>query len=220
MPPSPLRRASGSHAVYSELRRRILALELEPGERLNETRLTASFGVSRTPFREAVRLLLAEGLLEQLPTGGVVVRDISTRDVEELYAVRAVLEGLQAREAAARAGEADLTALEGLVERNARLVDLPDDAMHAGQEFHALIARIADNAWAQRVHDQTGVQMARYRVFTNESDERRHAALAEHRDILAALQAGDAERARNLAERHVLTARDIAVAAVLARLGR
>ena len=84
------------------------------------------------------------------------------------------------------AAGAGALAYAGLVERNARLVDLPDDAMHAGQEVHALIARIADNAWAQRVHDQTGVQMARYRAFTNESGERRHAALAEHRDILAA----------------------------------
>ena len=65
-----MRRASGGQLVYTELRRRILDLELEPGQRLYEPELAAELQVSRTPLREALRLLLAEDLLDQLPTGG------------------------------------------------------------------------------------------------------------------------------------------------------
>lgn len=215
---SPLRRASGSQLVYTELRRQILALELAPGVRLNETELAASLGVSRTPFREAVRLLFAEGLLEQLPTGGVVVRGISADDIEELYGVRAALEGLLAAEATARATPADLARLESLVDRNARLVDLPDEAMRAGHDFHEAIASIASNSWAQRLHAQIDVQMARYRVFTNETQDRRTQALAEHRAILAAIGTGDPTIARAAAEEHVHSAREVAVVAVAAHL--
>ena len=73
-----MRRASGGQLVYTELRRRILDLELEPGQRLYEPELAAELQVSRTPLREALRLLLAEDLLDQLPTGGMVVRPLST----------------------------------------------------------------------------------------------------------------------------------------------
>ena len=69
-----MRRASGGQLVYTELRRRILDLELQPGQRLYEPELAAELQVSRTPLREALRLLLAEDLLDQLPTGGMVVR--------------------------------------------------------------------------------------------------------------------------------------------------
>lgn len=96
------RRASGGQLVYTELRRRILDLELQPGQRLYEPQLSAELQVSRTPLREALRLLLAEDLLDQLPTGGMVVRPLSATEIEELYSVRAVLEGLMTGEAAAR----------------------------------------------------------------------------------------------------------------------
>ena len=69
--PQPARRASGAHLVYAELRRRILDLELRPGQRLYEPELSATLQVSRTPLREALRLLLAEDLIDQLPTGGM-----------------------------------------------------------------------------------------------------------------------------------------------------
>lgn len=189
-----------------------------PGERLHEAALSADLGVSRTPYREAVRLLMAEGLLEQLPTGGVVVRGVSARDIEELYAVRAALEGLMTASAATVAGQADRTRLESLLDRNARLVDLPQQAGEAGHDIHLALAEIAGNSWARRLHAQVDVQMARYRRYTNETQERREAALAEHRGIVAAVTAADAAAARARAEAHVLAAREVALASI-ARLG-
>lgn len=212
------RRASGGQLVYTELRRRILDLELQPGQRLYEPQLSAELQVSRTPLREALRLLLAEDLLDQLPTGGMVVRPLSATEIEELYSVRAVLEGLMTGEAAARLDAPGEERLRALVARNERLVELPDDAMNAGHDFHLAIAQVAGHSWASRLHAQVDGQMARYRAFTNQSQARRSAALAEHQGILEALVARDADRARALAEQHVLAARDTALAAISERL--
>jgi DNA-binding GntR family transcriptional regulator len=213
-----LRRASGGQVVYAELKRQILSLELPPGRRLFEPELSQQLQVSRTPLREALRLLLAEDLVDQLPTGGMVVRSLSAEEIDELYTVRAALEGLMAGEAAERMTDESAAALTRLVARNERLVEFAEDAMNAGHDFHLEIAEIASHGWAARLHQQVDGQMARYRAFTNQSQLRRTAALEEHRGILDALITRDADRARQLAEAHVLTARDTALAAIGERL--
>ncbi|MBC9822523.1 GntR family transcriptional regulator [Terrabacter sp. MAHUQ-38] len=213
-----MRRASGGQVVYAELRRRILSLELQPGQRLYEPELAATLQVSRTPLREALRLLLAEDLIDQLPTGGMVVRPLAASDIEELYSVRAALEGLMTGEAARRLTDDDVAVLRGLVERNARMVGDAEDAMRAGHDLHLRIAEVAGHGWARRLHAQVDGHMSRYRPFTNESQDRRTAALAEHRAIVEALVARDADEARRLAESHVLAARDVALEAIGARL--
>ena len=213
-----MRRVSGGQLVYTELRRRILDLELAPGQRLYEPELAKDLQVSRTPLREALRLLLAEDLIDQLPTGGMVVRPLTTSDIEELYGVRAALEGLMSAEAARRLADADAASLSHLVDRNARMVGHADDAMRAGHDFHLKIAEVAGHGWARRLHAQVDGHMSRYRRFTNESPERRRAALEEHRGILEALVARDSEEARRLAEAHVLAARDVALEAIGSRL--
>ncbi len=99
--------------------------------------------MSRTPLREALRLLLAEDLVDQLPTGGMVVRSLSAQEIDELYTVRAALEGLMAAEAAERMTDEAAAALTRLVARNERLVEFAEDAMNAGHDFHLEIAEIA-----------------------------------------------------------------------------
>ena len=170
-------RMSGGEAVYTELSRRILNLDLAPGSRLKEPELAEQLQVSRTPLREAIKLLLAEDLLEQLPTGGVVVPKLAVRDIEELYTCRAALEAIQAAEAARKATADDLTAMNAIVERNALLVGFADDAMELGHSLHELIGAIADNTWASRLHEQVDGHMSRYRTLTNSTQERRDQAL-------------------------------------------
>ena len=207
-------RASGAHVVYLELKRRILDLELVPGGRLYEPALAADLGVSRTPLREAVRRLIAENLLEQQPTGGVVVPRLDAQEISELYDVRASLEGLMAGAAARDATDEDRDALRGLLARNDALVHLRDDAMAAGEAIHARIAQIAGNSWAERLHVQVTDQMRRYRLHTNHDGDRRTVALTEHHEICGAILSGDGARAADLASRHVLGARDVALRAV------
>jgi len=204
-------RVSGGAAVYTELRRRILTLDLAPGSRLKETELAEQLQVSRTPLREAIKLLLAEDLLEQLPAGGVVVPRLTVRDIEELYTCRAALEAIQAADAARKVTPADLIVLNSILERNALLVRRADDAMELGHAFHEHIGVIADNTWANRLHEPVDGHMSRYRKLTNSTQERREHALQEHLAIYAALSARNAQRASKLARDHVLAARDQAL---------
>ena len=208
---------SGGEAVYAELKKRILSLELAPGARLKEVDLADQLQVSRTPLREAIKLLLAEDLLEQLPAGGVVVPTLAIRDIEELYTCRAALEAIQAAEAARKAVAADLTAMNAIVERNALLVGFADDAMELGHSLHARIGVIADNTWANRLHQQVDGHMSRYRTLTNSTQERREKALAEHRAIVAAISAREPDLAGRLARDHVLAAREQAIRVISRR---
>jgi len=214
MTPATPARPSGAHYVYTELKRRIMTLELEPGERLYEPGLAASLEVSRTPLREAIRRLTSENLLEQQTTGGVVVRSLNAKEIAELYDVRASLEALMAREAATRVKPEDVAAMQGIVDRNAALVGFAEDAMMTGKSLHDYIARVADNGWAIRLHDQVSDQMVRYRRVTNSTQTRRDAALTEHRDIFAAVSSGEPDAAAELAFAHVVAARDEALRAI------
>ncbi|MFE9202440.1 GntR family transcriptional regulator [Micromonospora sp. NPDC007230] len=211
-------RASGGYFAYVELKRRILHLEFEPGQRLYEPALAESLEVSRTPLREAIRRLIAENLLTQQPTGGVVVPALDPREIAELYDVRAALEALMAREACRKVTDDDVRQLTGIVERNAALVNFADEAMTTGKSLHDAIARIANNSWASRLHDQVSDHMVRYRHLTNSTQQRREAALTEHRAILEAVTGDDPEHAGQTAYAHVIAARDQALQAIGTRL--
>ncbi|MGC5172158.1 GntR family transcriptional regulator [Microbacterium sp. DT81.1] len=207
-------RGSGSQFAYTEVRRRILDMDLKPGTRLFEESLAASLGVSRTPLREALRQLVSERLLERQPTGGLAVPVLDSREIWELYDCRAALEGLMTGEAALIATEDDITELDGIVARNAALVDFPDEAMRFGKALHTAIAEIAANAWALRLHDQVTSQMERYRRYTNNSPARRHVALEQHRRLVESIRARDSAEASQRAFDHVIGARDEALRAI------
>ena len=209
-------RNTGAHFVYVELKRQILGLELKPGDRIYEPAMAATLQVSRTPLREAIRRLISESLLEQQPTGGVLVPMLDEAVISELYDVRAALESLMAREACVRASEADIATLKRIVERNAAMVKFADEAMQFGKSLHAAIADLAGNSWALRFHDQISNQMERYRHFTNNSQERRDVALSEHRALVEAIASGNPGETARLAFGHVIGARDEALRAISA----
>jgi len=218
MPETPARN-TGAHFVYMELKRRILNLELKPGERIYEPAMASELQVSRTPLREAIRRLIAEDLLEQQPTGGVLVPALDEAAISELYEVRAAMESLMARNACLKATAEDIEGLKGILERNAAVVKFADDAMRQGMALHAKIAGIAGNSWARRFHSQISSQMERYRHFTNSTQERRNQALAQHRALVAAIAGGDPEQAANIAFEHVMGAREAAVRAISGNTG-
>jgi DNA-binding GntR family transcriptional regulator len=207
-------RNTGAHFVYAELKRQILSLELKPGERIFEPAMAASLKVSRTPLREAMRRLISENLLEQQPTGAVLVPNLDEAVISELYEVRAAMESLMARNACIKATPSDIEALRGILARNAAVVEFADDAMRQGMALHSRLAEIAGNSWARRFHGQVSSQMERYRHFTNSTQERRDQALAQHRALVDAVAAGDPDNAAKIAFEHVMGARDAAVRAI------
>ena len=214
--PGATTRNTGADFVYAELKRQIISLELKPGERVYEPAMASALQVSRTPLREAIRRLISESLLEQQRTGGVLVPALDEAAISELYEVRAAMESLMARNACLKATQADIDALEGILERNAAMVGFADEAMKQGMALHGKIAGIAGNSWARRFHDQISNQMERYRHFTNSTQERRDQALAQHRRLVAAVAAGDPDQAARIAFDHVMGARDAAVRAMSA----
>ena len=203
---STQRRVSGAQVVYTTLHDRITSLQLAPGTRLHETELAASLAVSRTPLREALRMLLADGLVRQLPTGGVVVAPLDPEEMRDLYEVRSVLEGVVAREACDRLTDADLAELEALVDQMSRLVDYPAEMLRLGNAFHARLLSAAGNRYAEQMLRLLRGHLQRYQALTATIDPRRREAFGEHSGILEALRARDAGLAETRMREHVLAA--------------
>jgi DNA-binding GntR family transcriptional regulator len=199
-----------SERVYQALKHRILAGMLEPGSRLVELQLATEFAVSRTPVREALKRLTAEGLIRVDPVRGIVVSDVDARELEEIFVVREVLDGLAARLAAGRVSSTDLTKLH-------LLMDMMRDAVRTGQwegmvqaniKFHDVLHQAAGN---ERLRHLTRNLLDFVRRFSNEafaSQERSAAVLAEHEEIIKAMEARDPDLAETVARRHVASARE------------
>jgi DNA-binding GntR family transcriptional regulator len=198
-----LRRQSGAHAAYELLRARIISGEISPGTRLTEPELASALGVSRTPVREALRLLIAEGLVDQLPNGGSRVTPLNPADIRRVYDVRARLEGLMARDACVRMTPAHLDDLARLIDLMERLRGEETEVLRLGREFHGRIAEIADNPWCEQLLRQIRGHVDRYRSLSTREPGRPDRAVAEHKAIFEALSAGDPERAEQAMRQHV-----------------
>jgi DNA-binding GntR family transcriptional regulator len=190
-------------SVAEALRRAILDGVYKPGERLVEDRLSAEFGVSRVPIREAIRTLLAEGLA--VPTGrrGACVAEITAGVAHELVEVRANLEALNARLAARHRDPEVLGQLRAVLRRGnaAAKTGTPAELARLNGEFHELLALAGSNRLLQDI-----VRMLRERtnmVFRRNTAERAPDDWREHAQILSAVVEGDEELAGLLAARHV-----------------
>ena len=199
-------RVSGAQVVYTTLHDSIASLRLAPGTRLQETELAASLDVSRTPLREALRMLLADGLVQQLPTGGMVVAPLDPDEMRDLYEVRAVLEGVVARQACEQITDADLAELDALVDQMSRLLDYPAEMLRLGNAFHAHLLAVARNRYAEQVLRTLRGHLQRYQALTATIDPRRREAFGEHAAILDALRVRDAGLAEERMREHVVAA--------------
>ncbi len=193
--------------VRAELRRRIINGDYPPGERLREERLASDFGVSRNPVREALALIEAEGFVRVEPRRGAVVAHPDEQSLEELFGVRASLEPLAARLAAARIGDSELVDLRGILDASREATEANDFVRLAelNSRFHLRIAEISGNRWlgvfATSVHHH--VQW----VFRQGADRRATHSWTEHVRLLSALEARDPDAAERAAASHVDAAR-------------
>jgi len=202
------------HALYEEvaerLRTRIFAHELAPGAWLDEQAIAAALGISRTPLREALKVLAGEGLVRLEPRRGCYVAELTEQDLDEIFPVMALLEGRCAWEAARRAGSRDFSELAAIhkdLERHAAANDA-DRFFEANQAFHAAVQRIAGNRFLAQMIDDARRVLKLTRRDSLRLDGRLKQSLAEHRAILAALQQRDADQAARLMHDHLLSGRD------------
>jgi DNA-binding GntR family transcriptional regulator len=191
--------------VFEHLRDEILSGELPAGTELHEVGLASSLGVSRGPLREALGRLSAEGLVTITPRRGAVVTKLSKREFVEAYQVREALESLAVRLAVPRLTDADRRRLHDLSEEMVRAADDGDAQafFEANRRFHQIIVAASGNERLQEMHRLLIAQMARLLARSQQLRGGLQQSIAEHRAILEAVDAGDAERAARLMEEHI-----------------
>lgn len=191
--------------VADRLRELITRGELSPGERLNERVLTERFGISRTPLREAVKILSSEGLVKLLPNRGAIVTTITRADAEDMFQVMAVLEALGGELACQRAPEKDIAEVKEL-HRKMRAHHAEGDLadyFEFNQRIHQKIIDCAGNRELTDAYRRISVRIRRARYMANLSKPRWNEAMEEHEQILDALVQRDSERLKALLTTHL-----------------
>ncbi len=197
--------------VTDALREQLVRGALRPGERLKEEHLAAATGASRTPVREALHRLEAEGLVRRT-TGGAVVSDWGGEDLDELMEVRALLEGYGARLAASRATPAQIARLGTLANEMDRVADgragdRVDRIAKLNNEFHRELLDASGSARVQALLAQIVQVPLVHRTFHRYSPDALRRSLAHHHEVVAALAAGDGGWAELVMRTHIAAAR-------------
>lgn len=194
--------------VFSQLENDILNGKYQPGDSLIETRLSEELGVSRTPIREALRQLELEGLVQSIPNKGAIVKGISAQDIEDIYTIRRMIEGLAARWATEKITPQVLQELKDTIELE-EFYTSKNDTEHLLQldsKFHDILFKASKSK--PLIHTLSTfhhyVQRARNVSFT--SPVRASEVLEEHKAIFRAIAEGDAEKAEKLTTDHVRNA--------------
>jgi DNA-binding GntR family transcriptional regulator len=183
--------------VAASLRDRIFAGEWRPGAFLDEVRLADEMQISRTPLREALKVLTAEGIVRHEPRRGCFIAEVTEQDLDEIFPVLALLEGRCAYEAAQNATDADLQALEILhdkLTRHARTKRIAE-YYEANFAIHEAIISLADNRWLAGTIAQLRKIVKLARLQQLHAPGRLEQSLSEHLAVFAALKARDPEGA-------------------------
>lgn len=203
-------RAAHTQLAYEALRERIAAGEVTPGEWLREAAVAASLGLSRTPVREALRLLAAEGVVELVHNRGARVVDWTPEDIDEAYRLRALIEGYGAGLAARRADPAGIAGLRMLQERYERALVAEGPGPTPAQcndDFHAAVLEAAGSARLPLLMAVVSSAPLVRRVLRDYSDDDRRRSIVAHRDIITAIENGDEALATSAMSSHILAAR-------------
>jgi DNA-binding GntR family transcriptional regulator len=203
--PKPLARPVLAVQIADAVREMILEGELQAGEKVREKLLTEHFGVSRTPLREALKILAAEGLLELIPNRGAIISRDTIEEVKGAFPVLAALEGVAGELAARHATDAELAhigALTRLLRTSFEARDRPE-YFRINQEIHDAILAAAKNEILLRTHASVAQRIHRARYQANLTASRWDEALREHEDIAATLASRDPETVNRLLRQHI-----------------
>lgn len=197
-------------AAYRHIRAAIADGRLKPGDRLREADLAEQIGLSRTPIREALGRLSAEGLVVNDPVRGVAVAELDYNMVTELYYMREVLEGTAARLAAQHASEVELAILDDLCEQYAAAVGNEAALAASNRRFHETLYRCSHNRYLLNMvtvlHDALSLLGS---SSTLGSPERGAETLREHREVVDAIRARDADAAERALRAHIRHAQKV-----------
>jgi DNA-binding GntR family transcriptional regulator len=201
----PLSRPTLHGQLVDRVRTLIVEGQLAPGTRIHEGELGKALGVSRTPLREALKVLASEGLVELVQGRGAVVRKLTGKDVAEMLDVLRALETLAARLACRNATDAQIAALRRTHDEMIVFYEAGNrlDYYWRNQAIHAGLADLSGNALLATMHATIQARMKRIRFIGNEDPGGWTAAVAEHREMIAALEARDEARLAAVVARHL-----------------
>lgn len=191
--------------VAERLREQIFSHELAPGSWLDEQSLALAFGISRTPMREAIKVLASEGLVTTKMNKGAYVTEVDRRDLEQIFIVLSLLEGQAAKETAIKATEAQLTQLDNLHHRLEKAAADRDTEQFfdINVKFHELIQEIAGNKWMNGVIEDLRKVLKLQRRDSLTRSGRLLSSLLEHREILQAILKRDPLAAELAMRKHL-----------------
>ncbi len=194
-----------SQKVYRVLKTEIVKGFLEPGTKLFEDKIATQMGVSRTPVREAIQKLAAEGLIKIAPNQTLIVTEVSPEDVKEVLQIRGVLEGLAARIAAKKINKQEIDELESVVTQMSLHITRENLSSYCKvvDEFHDLILNICGNKWITQIRDNLGSFIYRFRLKSLSVPGRLKCSLEEHRKIMESLKKHNSEDADRLSQIHM-----------------
>jgi DNA-binding GntR family transcriptional regulator len=205
-PATPPARSLAPRALYLDVaervRQQIYTRDLAPGCWIDEQALAANYGISRTPLREALKVLAAEGLVTMKLRRGAYVTEVSADDVTQVYHLLALLESDAARTVAARGQPEALTALVALHERLEKQVRQRDAFFATNEAFHLALLEAAGNRWALQLVNDLRKVMKLNRHHSLLQRGRLVDSLAEHRALMQALLQGQADEAARLMQAH------------------
>lgn len=200
----PIIRPSLHTELVDRLRELIIEDQLEPGEKIPERTLCESFAVSRTPLREALKVLASEGLVKLEPNRGARVTRVTIEELSMAFPVLAALEAVAGELACKRIKAAEISAIRRYHDAMMRHFEKGDRSAYfkANQKIHDAILAAAGNAILSQQHQSVATIVRRARYLANADGQRWAQAISEHVEILEALQARDGSRLANLMRQH------------------
>jgi len=195
-----------SRKVYRLIKDRIIKGDFKPRTKIYEVTIAKKLGVSRTPVREALRELAAEGFVKMEPNLGVMVIDFSLDDLQEVLQIRKLIEGFAASVAAQKISEAELKQLEKTIARMSLCIDKGDVVGYseANAEFHDIIFKVCGNKKLTKIHENLSNTDHRFRIraLRNNSARLKY-SLEEHQKIFEALKRRNSEEAERFSQEHI-----------------
>jgi DNA-binding GntR family transcriptional regulator len=197
--------------AYALTKRMILKGYFKPGERLIENQLSKKFGVSRTPIREAIRKLAAEGLVEITPRDGTKISKLTKNDIDEIYEIRDVLESFAAEKAASIITQKEIESLETLLKDSQKAL-LDKDIKKMAQidtKIHNLFCKCCKNDRLIQLIEVLCTNITRHRELILKTPDAGKEAIEGHREIITALKKRNKKAIRKSVHEHIMRGREI-----------
>jgi DNA-binding GntR family transcriptional regulator len=191
--------------IASHLREMIMKGELKEGEKINENKFCDSWGISKTPLREALRVLKTEGLISLVPNRGSYVTRPTFKEIKEMFDVMAALEGVSAFIATESMSDKDFSKLEKLHRQLEQSYQIRNQKqyVHTNNLFHKFVQKLAGNKTLNQILSTLRKRILLYRYQSLNLPERFDQSIKEHREILEAFQKRDPEKAELLMRMHL-----------------